>query len=71
MKNTDTNVNLNVQELGVLLSALQLLEYVDEHHIAKEYGSVPSLYNRLKLIYDGLDSTICQTKDDPICEPSF
>ena len=37
MKNTDTNVNLNVQELGVLLSALQLLEYVDEHHIAKEY----------------------------------
>ena len=49
---TDTNVNLNVQELGVLLSALELLEHVDECHIAKDYGSAPSLYNRLKEIYN-------------------
>ena len=68
---TDTNVNLNVQELGVLLSALELLEHVDEYHIAKDYGSAPSLYNRLKEIYNNLDTSICRIEDDPICEPSF
>lgn len=68
---TDTNVNLNVQELGVLLSALELLEHVDECYIAKDYGSATSLYNRLKEIYNNLDTSICRTEDDPICEPSF
>jgi len=67
----EKRVSLNVQEIGVLLSALQLLDHSDEHHIAKHYGSAPSLYNRLKEIYDGMDSSICGTKTDPICEPSF
>jgi hypothetical protein len=67
----EKKVSLNVQEIGVLLSALQLLDHSDEHHIAKHYGSAPSLYNRLKEIYDGMDSSICGTEIDPICEPSF
>jgi len=67
----EKQVALNVQEIGVLLSALQLLDHGDEYHIARHYGSAPSLYDRLKTIYDGMDTSICGTKDDPICEPSF
>ena len=67
----EKKVSLNVQEIGVILSALQLLDHSDEHHIAKHYGSAPSLYNRLKEIYDEMDSSICGTEIDPICEPSF
>ena len=67
----EKQVALNVQEIGVLLSALQLLDHGDEHHIAKHYGSAPSLYNRLKEIYDEMDNSICGFEDDPICEPSF
>ncbi len=67
----EKNVPLNVQEIGVILSALQLLDHGDENRIAKHYGSAPSLYNRLKEIYDGMDSTVCGQEHDPICEPSY
>tara|TARA_Y100000310_G_scaffold51151_1_gene47193 strand:+ start:656 stop:868 length:213 start_codon:yes stop_codon:yes gene_type:complete len=67
----EKKVSLNVQEIGVLLSALQLLEFGDENMIAKHYGSAPSLYNRLKEIYDEMDDSICGVENDPICEPSF
>ena len=52
---TETNVFLNVQELGVILGALQLLDHTDEHHIAREYGPAPVLYNRLIEIYETMD----------------
>jgi|TARA_Y100000361_G_scaffold816_1_gene639 hypothetical protein len=67
----EKNVPLNVQEIGVILSALQLLDHGDENHIAKHYGSAPSLYRRLEEIYEQMDTSVCGTKDDPICEPSF
>ena len=67
----EKKVTLNVQEIGVLLSALQLLEFGDENMIAKHNGSAPSLYNRLKEIYDEMDDSICGVENDPICEPSF
>ena len=67
----EKQVPLNVHELGVILSALQLLEFGDENMIAKHYGSAPSLYNRLKEIYDEMDDSICGVENDPICEPSF
>ena len=54
---TETNVFLNVQELGVILSALQLLDHTDEHLIARQYGPVPVLYNRLVEIYETLDQS--------------
>ena len=43
----EIQVNLNVQEMGILLSALTNLEIVEEMHIAREYGSATALYNRL------------------------
>jgi hypothetical protein len=65
----EKQVPLNVHELGVILSALQLLSHHDENIIAKEYGSASSLHNRLKEVYDKMDkSTLCLTYD---CEPSF
>ena len=48
----EKQVPLNVHELGVILSALQLLSHHDENIIAKEYGSASSLHNRLKEVYD-------------------
>ena len=65
----EKQVALNVHELGVILSALQLLSHHDENVIAKEYGSASSLHNRLKEVYDAMDqSTLSLTYD---VEPSF
>ena len=65
----ERQVPLNVHELGVILSALQLLSHHDENIIAKEYGSASSLHNRLKEVYDAMDqSTLSLTYD---VEPSF
>ena len=65
----EKQVPLNVHELGVILSALQLLSHHDENIIAREYGSASSLHNRLKEVYDGMDqSTLSLTYD---VEPSF
>ena len=65
----EKQVPLNVHELGVILSALQLLSHHDENIIAKEYGSASSLHNRLKEVYDQMDqSTLSLTYD---VEPSF
>ena len=51
MTKTELSIDLNVQELGVIISALELLDFRDENQIAKDYGSAPSLYNRLNEIY--------------------
>ena len=65
----EKQVPLNVHELGVILSALQLLSHHDENIIAKEYGSAATLHNRLKEVYDEMDKqTLCLTYD---CEPSY
>jgi len=65
----EKSIALNVHELGVILSALQLLSHHDENVIAREYGSASSLYDRLKEVYDNMDqTTLCLSYD---CEPSF
>ena len=65
----EKQVPLNVHELGVILSALQLLSHHDENIIAKEYGSAATRHNRLKEVYDDMDqSTVSLTYD---VEPSF
>ena len=65
----EKQVPLNVHELGVILSALQLLSHHDENIIAREYGSASSLHNRLKEVYDEMDKkTLSLTYD---VEPSF
>jgi len=67
----ERNIPLNVQELGVILSALQVLDVAEEWQISKYYGSASTLYNRLKDIYDEMDQSTIGEQNDPICEPSF
>jgi len=65
----ETNVNLNVHEIGIILSALQNLENVDENRIAREYGSAPALYNKLYTLWEQMDRTETGIRNDVI--PSF
>jgi hypothetical protein len=66
---TEANVNLNVHEVGVILSALQLLNLRDENQIAREYGSVPALYNKLYTDFEQMDSSQTGLRNDVV--PSF
>lgn len=66
---TETTVNLNVHEIGVILAALQSLELSDEHQIAREYGSVPALYNKLYTIFERMDRSGTVLRNDVV--PSF
>ena len=65
----DANVNLNVHEIGVILSALQLLQHRDENLIAKEYGSTAALYERLHTIWETLDRSETGLRNDVV--PSY
>ena len=69
MNKLEVNVNLNVHELGVILSALQLLENRDEHFIAREYGSVSALYSKLNFLMDQMDTSETGLRNDVV--PSF
>ncbi len=66
---TETQVNLNVHEIGIILSALQNLENIDEIHIAKDYGSVPALYNKLYTLWERMDTSQTGLRYDVV--PSF
>jgi hypothetical protein len=66
---TETIVNLNVHEIGVILSALQTLTLREEHQIAREYGSVPALYNKLYSVFEQMDSSQTGLRNDVV--PSF
>ena len=65
----DANVNLNVHEIGVILSALQLLQHRDENLIAKEYGSTAALYERLHSVWETLDRSETGLRNDVV--PSY
>ena len=66
---TDANVNLNVHEIGIILSALQLLQHRDENLIAKEYGSTEALYSKLNTIWQTLDRSETGLRNDVV--PSY
>ncbi len=66
---TETQVNLNVHEIGIILSALQNLENIDEIHIARDYGSVSALYNKLYSVMERMDSSQTGLRYD--LTPSF
>ena len=66
---TETTVQLNVHEIGVILSALQLLNLRDENQIAREYGSVPALYNKLYSVWEQMDTSQTGLRNDVV--PSF
>lgn len=69
--NFDADVNLNVHEIGILLSALQLLSNRDENTIAREYGSAPALYNKLYTVYETMDDSQTGIRYEPTIQPSF
>jgi hypothetical protein len=66
---TETIVNLNVHEIGIILSALQNVELADEMHIARDYGSVPALYNKLYTLWERMDTSTTGLRYDVV--PSF
>ena len=66
---TETEIKLNVQELGVILSALQLLDTCEERYIAREYGSASALYDRLNSIWEQMDRSETGIRNDIV--PSF
>ena len=65
----EAQVSLNVHEIGVILSALQMLENGDENRIVREYGSVTALYDRLNEIWQQMDRTETGLRNDVV--PSF
>lgn len=69
--NFDTDVNLNVHEIGILLSALQLLTHRDENMIAIEYGSAPALYNKLYSYFETMDTSQTGLRYESNIQPSF
>lgn len=65
----ETTVQLNVHEIGVILYALQELNLREEHRIAREYGSVPALYNKLYSVWEQMDQSQIGLRNDVV--PSF
>jgi len=66
---TETTVQLNVHEIGVILSALQELNLREENRIAREFGSVPALYNKLYSVWEQMDTSETGLRNDVV--PSF
>ena len=66
---TETIVQLNVHEIGVILSALQQLNMREENIIAREFGSVPALYNKLYSVFEQMDRSGTVLRNDVV--PSF
>lgn len=65
----ETNLQLNVHEIGIILSALQELNLREENRIAREYGSVPALYNKLYSVFEQMDTSGTGLRNDVV--PSF
>jgi hypothetical protein len=66
---TEDFVQLNVHEIGVILSALQQLDLREENQIARDYGSVPALYNKLYSVWERMDRSGTVLRNDVV--PSF
>ena len=71
MTKTEVNIELNVHEIGVLLSALNLLDGSDEFKIERSCGSARAIKDRLASVYNTLDTTSLNLKNESYCEPSF
>ena len=66
---TEIPISLNVHEIGVILSALQQLDLREENQIARDYGSVPALYNKLYSYWEQMDTSQTGLRNDVV--PSF
>jgi hypothetical protein len=68
-KMTEDFIQLNVHEIGILLSALRLVDLSEEFHIARQYGSVPALYNKLHSVWEQMDTSQTGLRNDVV--PSY
>ncbi len=66
---SEVQVNLNIHEIGILLSAIQNLEIAEERYIARDYGSAPALYNKLYSFWEQMDKSQIGLVNDVV--PSF
>lgn len=70
MKKTEVLVNLNANEIGILLSALECIERREEIQIEREHGSLNVLHDRLTQFSLSLDLTPTP-KAESYVEPSY
>jgi len=71
MTKTDIDINLNVNEISILLNAIEMIEFGEEVQINRECGSMSSLYDRLYQEYKKLDHSNVKLTYEPFIEPSF
>ena len=71
MKKTETNIELNVHELDIILKSLELVGSTDEIQINRSSGSIDTLYDRLYDYYVTLDTSNVELNYEPYVEPSF
>ena len=71
MKKTETHIELNVNELDIILKALELVESIDEIQINRSSGSIDTLYDRLYNYYVTLDTSNVELNYESYVEPSF
>ena len=71
MKKTETNIELNVHELDIILKALELVESIDEIQINRSSGSIDTLYDRLYDYYATLDTTNVELNYESYVDQSF
>ncbi len=66
---TETIIQLNVHEMGILISSLRQLDLREENLIARDYGSASALYNKLYSIFERMDKSQVELQNDVV--PSF
>ena len=71
MKETETNIELNVHELDIILKALELVESTDEIQINRSSGSIDTLYDRLYDYYVTLDTSNIEINYESYVDQSF
>lgn len=71
MKETESNIELNVNELDIILKALELVESTDEIEINRSSGSIDTLYDRLYDYYVTLDTSNIEINYESYVDQSF
>jgi len=51
----EITICLSSAEIGIIISSLQTLSLSEEKQLSRQFGSVPTLYNKLHSIWDEMD----------------
>ena len=71
MKETETHIELNVNELDIILKSLELVGSADEIQINRSSGSIDTLYDRLYDYYVTLDTSNIEISYESYVDQSF